>query len=37
MGQGGEYEVKLKDESGIEQTRKLSEITQTEFNKLIKE
>ena len=37
MGEGGEYEVKLKDESGIEQTRKLSEITQDEFNKLIKE
>jgi hypothetical protein len=37
MGEGGEYEVKLRDESGIEQTRKLSEITQTEFEKLIKE
>ena len=37
MGEGGEYEVKLKDESGIEQTRKLSEITQDEFDKLIKE
>lgn len=37
MGEGGEYEVKLRDESGIEQTRKLSEITQSEFDKLIKE
>ena len=37
MGEGGQYEVKLRDESGIEQTRKLSEITQDEFNKLIKE
>jgi hypothetical protein len=37
MGEGGEYEVKLRDESGIEQTRKLSEITQDEFDKLIKE
>jgi hypothetical protein len=37
MGEGGEYEIKLRDESGIEQTRKLSEITQDEFDKLIKE
>ncbi len=37
MGEGGEYEVKLRDESGIEQTRKLSELTQDEFDKLIKE
>ena len=37
MGEGGQYEVKIRDESGIEQTRKLSEITQDEFNKLIKE
>lgn len=37
MGEGGQYEVKLKDESGIEQTRRLSEITQDEFDKLIKE
>lgn len=37
MGEGGEYEVKLRDESGIEQARKLSEITQDEFDKLIKE
>lgn len=37
MGEGGEYEVKLKNAAGEEQTRKLSEITQTEFEKLIKE
>lgn len=37
MGEGGEYEVKIKDDSGIEQTRKLSELTQDEFDKLIKE
>jgi hypothetical protein len=37
MNEGGEYEVKLIDEQGKEQTRKLSEITQTEFEKLIKE
>lgn len=37
MGDGGEYEVKLKNAAGEEQTRKLSEITQTEFEKLIKE
>jgi hypothetical protein len=36
MGEGGEYEVKLRDESGIEQTRKLTEITQDEFDNLIK-
>jgi hypothetical protein len=37
MGDGGEYEVEFRDERGQEQTRKLSEITQTEFNKLIDE
>lgn len=37
MGEGGEYEVKLRDERGEEQTKKLSEITQGEFDKLIKE
>jgi hypothetical protein len=37
MGEGGEYEVKIRNEEGIEQTRKLSEITQTEFEKLIDE
>lgn len=37
MGEGGEYEVQIKDDKGQMQTRKLSEITQTEFDKLIKE
>lgn len=37
MGEGGEYEVQIKDERGQQQTRKLSEITQQEFDKLIKE
>jgi len=37
MGEGGEYEVKIRNEEGIEQTRKLAEITQTEFENLIKE
>jgi hypothetical protein len=33
MGEGGEYEVKINDD----ETKKLSELTQEEFNKLIKE
>ena len=37
MGKGGEYEVKIRNDEGIEQTRKLSELTQEEFNNLIKE
>lgn len=37
LGAGGTYEVKLRDEQGNEQTRKLSEITQNEFDKLIQE
>jgi len=37
LGSGGTYEVKLRDEQGNEQTRKLSEITQNEFEKLIQE
>ena len=37
MGKGGEYEVKIRNDEGIEQTRKLSELTQQEFNNLIKE
>jgi hypothetical protein len=37
MGEGGEYEVKIRNDEGIEQTRKLSELTQQEFNNLIKE
>ena len=35
MTTGGQYEVKFRDEKGIEQTRKLSEITQKEFDLLI--
>lgn len=35
MTKGGQYEVKFRDEQGIEQTRKLSEITQKEFDLLI--
>ena len=37
MGEGGQYEVKLTGEDGKEQTKKLSDITQDEFDKLIKE
>jgi hypothetical protein len=37
MGKGGEYEVKIRNEEGKEETRKLAEITQTEFEKLIDE
>jgi hypothetical protein len=37
MGEGGEYEVKIRNEEGKEETRKLAEITQTEFENLIKE
>ena len=37
MGEGGEYEVKITDEDGKQQTKKLSEVTQEEFDKLIKE
>lgn len=37
MGEGGEYEVQIKDDKGQMQTKKLSEITQQEFDKLIKE
>ena len=35
MTKGGQYEVKFRDEKGIEQMRKLSEITQDEFDLLI--
>jgi hypothetical protein len=35
MTTGGQYEVKFRDEKGIEQMRKLSEITQDEFDLLI--
>jgi len=37
MGDGGEYEVEFRDERGQEQIKKLSEINQTEFDKLIDE
>ena len=37
MGEGGQYEVKLTNEKGELETRKLSELTQDEFDKLIKE
>ena len=37
MGEGGQYEVKLTNEKGELETRKLSEVTQDEFDKLIKE
>lgn len=37
MGKGGEYEVQIKDDEGKVETKKLSEITQNEFNKLIQE
>lgn len=37
MGEGGDYEVKLTNEKGDEYTKKLSDITQTEMDKLIKE
>lgn len=35
MTKGGQYEVKFRDDKGAEQTRKLSEITQKEFDLLI--
>lgn len=37
MDEGGEYVVKLRDEDGQLQDRKLQDITQEEFDKLIKE
>lgn len=37
MGEGGAYEVKLTNEKGDEYTKKLSDITQTEMNKLIEQ
>jgi hypothetical protein len=37
MGEGGEYEVKLTNEKGDEYTKKLTDITQTEMNKLLEE
>ncbi len=37
MGEGGQYEVQIKDEQGKVETKKLSEITQTQFDNLIQE
>ena len=37
MGEGGEYEVEIKNEQGDRETKKLSEITQKEFDDLIRE
>jgi hypothetical protein len=37
MNEGGDYEVKFRDDQGKEQIRKLSEISQTEFEKLIQQ
>lgn len=37
MNEGGDYEVKFRDDQGKEQIKKLSEISQTEFDKLIKQ
>ena len=35
MGKGGEYEVKIKDEEGNEYTKKLAELQETDFQRLI--
>ena len=37
MGKGGEYEVKLRNDEGDEYTKKLTDVTQTELNKLLEE
>lgn len=37
MGEGGEYEVQLTDKEGKVETKKLSEITQTQFDNLIQQ
>ncbi len=37
MGDGGEYEVEIRNTQGDIQMKKLSDVTQTEFEKLIKE
>ena len=37
MGEKGQYTVEIVDERGEKQTKNLSDITQTQFNKLIKE
>jgi hypothetical protein len=36
MDASGNYVVKIRDDQGIDSTKKLSEVTQTEFDKLIK-
>lgn len=37
MGEGGEYEVQITDKEGKVETKKLSEITQTQFDNLIQQ
>ena len=37
MNASGEYVVKIRDASGVDATKKLSDVTQEEFDKLIKE
>ena len=37
MGEGGEYEVQITDKEGKVETKKLSEITQTQFENLIQQ
>ena len=37
MNAQGEYVVKIKDQAGVEQTKKLSEVTQQEFDNLIEQ
>jgi hypothetical protein len=37
MGEGGEYEVSIKDERGNEYQQKLTELTETEFKRLIEQ
>jgi len=37
MNASGEYVVKIRDASGVDATKKLSDVTQQEFDNLIKE
>jgi hypothetical protein len=37
MGEGGEYEVTVTNKEGREETKKLTQVTQDEFDKLIKQ
>lgn len=37
MGEGGEYEVSIKDDRGNEYQQKLTELTETEFKRLIEQ